>query len=244
MKLIDIFFKTKKPKNSVKKILTDDVEYIYTKKWNSKSIKISVKEKNKVNITLPHSVSFKMAEELVNEKKDWIKKQLSLNDFDLIDENFKTKTNNLIIAKGNVEKPTIKKSGNIVQFIYPMDKSFKDKEIQIKAKEAIKKALLIEAKEYLPKRIKELANKFNFKYNNLSFKVAKTRWGSCSYNNNINLNINLMMLSDKIIDYVLIHELCHTKVKNHSEKFWNLVEKCMPEYKEVRKKLKQVKTII
>lgn len=244
MNLLDIFIKTKKPKNKVKKEIIDNIEFVYTKRWNSKSIKISINEKNRVNVTLPHFATYKLAKILVNQKIDWIKKQIESNNFNFIDENFTTKTKNLIIAKGNVEKITIKKSGNIIQFIYPMDKTFQDKEIQNKAKEAIKKALLIEAKEYLPKKIEELANKFNFNYNNLSFKTAKTRWGSCSYNNNINLNINLMTLPDKMIEYVLIHELCHTKIKNHSKDFWKLVENCMPDYKEIRKKLKQTKTII
>ena len=74
--------------------------------------------------------------------------------------------------------------------------------------------------------------------NKIAIKNQRTRFGSCSFQNNINLNINLMKYDFDIIDYVLIHELVHTKIKNHSEKFWFEVEKNCPNYKILRKKLK------
>jgi predicted metal-dependent hydrolase len=98
------------------------------------------------------------------------------------------------------------------------------------------------AKKELPKRLQELAGLHGFNYARVSIKNMKTRWGSCSFLNNINLNLNLMRLEDDLIDYVLLHELAHTVEKNHGPRFWALLESCMPNAREVRKKLRTQKT--
>ena len=102
-------------------------------------------------------------------------------------------------------------------------------------------ALRKEAKKILPQRLEELAKKHGFKYNKVAIRNAKTRWGSCSYRNNINLNLHLARLDGDLIDYVILHELCHTVEKNHGAKFWALLHKHMPNATELRKKLKAVR---
>jgi len=233
MSLLDIFFK--KPKKGTKSVIINDVEYKYVKNKNSKSVKISVSDPFKVVISIPYSCTYKAAEEIANKNKGWIIEHL---------DKMKTRIqnsscpDNLIIEKG-IFTTTIKKRGENIIFTYPIDKDFYSKEIQEEYKKALKRALYIKAKEYLPKRLDELAQGFGFKYNKLALKVHKTRWGSCSYYNNINLNINLITLDKKMIDYVLIHELCHTIEKNHGRGFWELVQKCMPDALAVRKELKK-----
>ncbi|MBN1806958.1 MAG: M48 family metallopeptidase [Sedimentisphaerales bacterium] len=81
------------------------------------------------------------------------------------------------------------------------------------------------AKMILKNRLKELANMHGFKYNKVFIKNQKTRWGSCSNLNNINLNINLVTLTEELTDYVILHELVHTEIKNHSKKFWARLNK-------------------
>lgn len=124
----------------------------------------------------------------------------------------------------------------VVYFYYKGD--ILEKNNQKALKEAYLKALRVEAKNYLPQRLAFLARKHGFSYQKVSLKNQKTRFGSCSYYNNINLNINLMRYDFDIIDYVLIHELVHTKIKNHSAAFWSEVEKYCPEYKNLRRQLK------
>jgi len=85
--------------------------------------------------------------------------------------------------------------------------------------------LKIEAKEFLPDRVKQHADKIEFKYNKLSLKNIKSRWGSCSRKNNLNLSIHLMRLPDHLIDYVILHELVHTVHHNHSKQFWAMLDK-------------------
>jgi len=95
-----------------------------------------------------------------------------------------------------------------------------------------------DARRVLTQRLAELAEKHNFDYGKVSIRSQKTRWGSCSSQNNISLNQNLLHLPDYLIDYVLLHELTHTRVKNHSSTFWNELEKVCPDAKEMRKQLK------
>ncbi len=246
MNIAELFFKKDVKKNIQKQKIQieNGVEYSYVKTKNAKFLKIAIKGGDKVRVTVPFGCSFQEAETFVCKKKDWIKSHIERFEFSKIDENFETKTGNLIITGGLTEKPVIKKTGGVVQFIYPIGSDFYSDENQKMAKLAIKAALKIEGENYLPKRLKELAEKFNFKYKKVFLKTQKTRWGSCSYFNNINLNINLMTLSDDLIDYVLVHELCHTKEKNHGVGFWNLMEKCMPDAKKLRYELKKKEFIV
>ena len=94
------------------------------------------------------------------------------------------------------------------------------------------------ARKILCRRIGELAQLHNFVYNRVSIRKQKTRWGSCSTKNNINLNANLLHLPSELIDYVLLHELVHTRVKNHSKDFWDELETVVPNARKVDRKLK------
>ncbi len=82
-----------------------------------------------------------------------------------------------------------------------------------------------EAKRLLPSRLAQLAQHYNFKFASVKIQSAKTRWGSCSGAKDINLSMYLMLLPSHLIDYVLLHELCHTIEMNHSEHFWALMNK-------------------
>lgn len=84
----------------------------------------------------------------------------------------------------------------------------------------------------------ELIKQTNLVPNKIRIRNIKYAWGSCSSNKNITINLKLVDKSDEEIKYVVLHELCHLKYMNHSDKFWNLVEKYMPNYKDIRKKLK------
>ncbi len=84
--------------------------------------------------------------------------------------------------------------------------------------------LAAQAKQTLPPRLHELAQKHGFLYNKVTIRNMHTRWGSCSAKGNISLSIYLLMLPAHLQDYVMLHELCHTRQMNHSPKFWALLD--------------------
>lgn len=100
------------------------------------------------------------------------------------------------------------------------------------------KALKKEAKSYLPRRLRYLADHFDFSYSGIRYGNPKGRWGSYSTNGTISLNVALMNLPLEVIDYVLVHELCHSRHHHHQPVFWQEVERCLPSYKVIRKSLK------
>ncbi|MCD4797081.1 MAG: M48 family metallopeptidase [Candidatus Cloacimonetes bacterium] len=91
----------------------------------------------------------------------------------------------------------------------------------------------------LHNRLNEISLKYDLQYNRLFIRSQKTRWGSCSAKNNISLNIKLINLPAELIDYVILHELVHTKVKNHQKEFWSELEKYIKEPKLIDAKLKR-----
>ena len=91
----------------------------------------------------------------------------------------------------------------------------------------------------IKKRVCEISKKLGFEYTGIKVKEFKTRWGSCTTKNHINLNIKLINLPQYLMDYVIVHELVHTKIKNHKNEFWKEIEKCMPSGKEFDRALKK-----
>ena len=100
------------------------------------------------------------------------------------------------------------------------------------------KLLATRAKRIIPQRVRYYADIMGVTYGRITIRMQKSRWGSCSSKGNLNFNCLLMRTPDEIIDYVVVHELCHLKEMNHSPRFWAEVEKIFPDYKERRKWLK------
>ena len=107
-----------------------------------------------------------------------------------------------------------------------------------RARDAKKKILMKKAKEYLPYRLEYFAKLYGYHYDRVRFSHASTRWGSCSSNRTISLNIGLMQVPGPLQDYVLLHELAHLNHMDHSAAFWAEVGEHDPHYREHRKKLK------
>ena len=80
---------------------------------------------------------------------------------------------------------------------------------------------------------------YGLKWKKVMIKNQKTRWGSCSRQGNINFNYKIALLPERAVDYIIVHEMCHLAEMNHSRKFWNLVAKTVPDYREVRRGLRK-----
>jgi predicted metal-dependent hydrolase len=101
------------------------------------------------------------------------------------------------------------------------------------------KALRARAKDALPSRLTQIAKLMNANYESLTVRDTSSRWGSCSSKNDINLSLWLMVLPQKLVDYVLVHELAHTRFKHHGSEFWEEVARYIPNHKDLRKELKR-----
>lgn len=96
------------------------------------------------------------------------------------------------------------------------------------------------ARKFVEDRIKHFNEIYNFEYKRIAIRDQKTRWGSCSGQGNLNFNYRIIFLTAEQANYLVVHELCHLGELNHSKRFWQLVEKAIPEYKEVSRDLRRL----
>ena len=100
-----------------------------------------------------------------------------------------------------------------------------------------KKRLVKQARILITQRVEHYAPIIGVSYNRIAIKDTKTRWGSCSRDGNLNFSFRLVLEPLELLDYVVVHELCHRLHMNHSKEFWREVERVIPDYKERRRRL-------
>ena len=109
-------------------------------------------------------------------------------------------------------------------------------------RQAVSSSVIIDkadAKKKLTNRLKQLAVQHGLTYNKVAIRNQKTRWGSCSHKNNISLNMKLVLLPDELVDYVILHELVHTRIHDHSKRFWGELDKYVGDGKAMAKRLRK-----
>lgn len=224
--------------------IKDIGEVMFHQNPKAKYLKIKVHPDMGVRVTMPRFVSVENAITFLNTKKNWIenarKRQEDKKDkIPVFDENshFQTRYHELKISKHPKNTLRARISQGKIDIWYPDYAQAEDPRVQSYIRKIIIEALRIEAKDYLPERLLQLANQHRLKVNNISVRNNKTRWGSCSSGNNISLNLHLMRLPNHLVDYVLLHELAHTLVRNHSKKFWDTLEGLLPGAKRLDKEL-------
>lgn len=98
--------------------------------------------------------------------------------------------------------------------------------------------LAAKAMKLIPQKVRYYAPIIGVTYGRITIRNQRTRWGSCSGKGNLNFNCLLLLMPEEVLDYVVVHELCHRKEMNHSARFWEEVEKILPDYRQRRKWLK------
>jgi hypothetical protein len=216
-----------------------------TKYRRSKRIKILVNQQSEVKVSIPYYVSYKRGLSFVKEKLPWIQQsqnRMMANSnqkkllgpgysFDFLDKKLSIKT---------TQEPWISTQirANEIILACPSTVDYQEEENQQLIESLIIEVLRKEAKKYLPVRVEMLAGLHGFEYSGVAIKNLRSRWGSCSGTNNINLNLHLVRLPVDLIDYVILHELVHTKHKNHSIHFWNALGDVLnKDAKKYRKKM-------
>jgi predicted metal-dependent hydrolase len=203
---------------------------IYSNK--ARYLRIQIKIKGEIEVILPPGFQVADAESVMQQKHSWIKKRLELI----------KRTENRFYLLGH----EIKVTQNYDLFIKRHKISIKDHHLKIISPSgAIEDTVTIYntwlrklAKKSLIARVHTIADNLNFEIGRISIRGQKTRWGSCSKTGNLSFNYNLLKFRKEVVDYVIIHELCHLKQMNHSEKFWKLVAGFSPNYKKLRKELR------
>jgi len=144
-----------------------------------------------------------------------------------------------IVRDPYIEKRSLSlKNGNLHIFV-PATSNISLPENQKKIKEAIINVLRMEAKRVFPEKTAFFAEKQGLSYNQIKINSSRSRWGSCSAKKNINFSLFLLLLPERLIDYVVLHELAHTIEMNHSEQFWQLLDRfCDGKARMLRKEVK------
>ena len=135
-----------------------------------------------------------------------------------------TATFRLHIFRSQQKSFYMKLAENELHISCPEETRFEEESVQKLLKGAIEKALRHEAQRLLPQRLEQLARQFNFSYTAVKINKSRTHWGCCTSKKNINLSLYLMLLPWPLIDYVLLHELCHTIEMSHNERFWQQMD--------------------
>jgi len=195
----------------------------FQKNQRSKNIKIRVKSDQSVHVSFPWYTLSAEAVNFVNKNIDWIilqQRKIEAKKPDSLTELvIKTKLHTIEIKKG--EKLEASRKRGMIE-IWVDD--FESEKSRLFVQRIIESIYRFEAKRILPGRLAELAGRFGFQYNKVGIRNNKRNWGSCSGRNNISLNLQMMKLPDNLIDYILLHELVHTKIKNHGPLFWEKLD--------------------
>ncbi len=218
----------------------DDKEFgkIVVRRSNrARSMKATVAPTGELRISLPSYVPLFMAKRMVAGSRQDIRNLLATRPALVVRDGMSIgKSHTLHIRRGSTY--SLKRSGQQVTLTMAESDNVSDSLIVTDVRSMITSCLRIEAKHHLPKRLEHLANIHGFSYSSVRFTHASSRWGSCNQNKAISLNIALMNIPFELIDYVLLHELVHTKHLNHSTSFWNEVAEADQNYKLHRKQLK------
>lgn len=195
-----------------------------------------------VRVTQPFWVPYTQGVRFAEKHSEWIASQQTVHRQPIADGMPVGKEHYVQFMYGDVLACRVQ--GGIIRLTLQHGQSPTTPIVQTKLRQGIKNALSKEAKQYLPERLSRIARQYGFQYGTVSIKSMRSRWGSCTAQGNINLNCYLMQAPWELIDYVLLHELVHTRHMNHGSDFWQTVESYMPDYRERRKALKQLQATV
>jgi predicted metal-dependent hydrolase len=220
------------------------------RKARSKQLRIAVRQSGEVLVSIPWLYSFSRGESFLLEKKSWvIQTRLKLEKKGLTRIQlkpgllFSTRTMKYMVLPMETEKIKVlfQPEEQSVVIGYPKKETLEDSALREKIRLNLEGVLRYDAKRYLPARTRELANQLGYTFKAVTIKNNKTNWGSCSSLKNINLNLHLMRLPDKLIDFIVVHELVHTKIPNHGPSFKERLRGHFPDAEELNREIKKVR---
>jgi hypothetical protein len=188
-------------------------------------------------VSIPTWATYKSGLEFVKSKSSWINKKRPLPQAIRNNQTIGRAHRICFKKMSNISKTKSRIINNQIIISHPDSLDYSDKQVQSIATKASIKALRQQAQSLLPQRLDILSKTYLLPYRDIQIKQLTRRWGSCDQNKSIVLNLFLIQLPWELIDYVIIHELTHTKHLNHSLEFWNSLETIKPEARQLKKLL-------
>lgn len=192
-------------------------------------ISVSVRPPGMLRLTLPALTPLSEGMRFLDSKLEWIAQAVARArqkaQAPAILPPYATRHFLLALVPSGGDKIRVRIGDRRISVAYPAALDPGSEPVQKAIKKGIEEAWRIEAKELLPRRIAELAILVGLRYNSVAVRNTVSKWGSCSARNDISLSLHLMRLPDHLIDYIIIHELCHTIHKNHGPQFHALLDK-------------------
>lgn len=231
---------------AVKQVHVPDLGTMHLyKRKGVRSIRLSIGHDGAIRVSLPYWLPYSAAVEFAKSKREWVQsKQIIAAPLVHGGQIGKAHRLHFIPEHGRASVATRITTNGEVRVLIPAHMSADDAEAQKAAQRASVRALKQQAARLLPQRLEALARQHGFKYGDVSIKQLKTRWGSCSEKRDIALNCYLMQLPWRLIDYVLLHELVHTRIMAHGPKFWDELGQYIPELRAIRKEIKAYRPVL
>lgn len=214
------------------------------KRRGSSSLRLSIAPDGKLRVTIPYWSTYAAGLDFVRSRSDWILANLPEQQSLLVHGQHVGKAHRLVFENAAGNSVRTRLAGSDIRIVKPIGMMNSHADAQQAAHRACIRALRVQAEKLLPKRLKQLAAKFGYDYSSVSVKQLKGRWGSCDTRQHITLNLFLMQLPWHLIDYVLLHELTHTKHLHHGADFWDEFLRHEPRAKVYRKQIKALKPVL
>lgn len=219
------------------------IPYTLTQRTGSRSIRLRVDPEKGLVVSAPKYAPIFAVEAFIVQKKFWItrhleeskkiaqKKQIA----DGTPTTILGESKSIIVKAHQLKRPYIAEKEHEIIVYAPQNQTI--------IKKTLENYLRKKFKVHLTKRLKEISVIMGTHYGTVTIRAQKSRWGSCSYRNNLNFNWKLIFFPLTVIDYVIMHELTHTIHHNHSERFYEMLSSYCPDYKALRKCLHNAKTL-
>lgn len=196
------------------------------KRKGTRNLRLTVGHDGSLRVSMPHWSPYKVAEAFVLSKSDWIRQHKFRQARHIFAANERIgKAHRLRFMHEHRDNVTSRVTKTELIIHVPFYKQLDDEDVQQVVQAGAIRALKQEARNLLPQRLQTLAEQHGFTYRSIAIKRLKSRWGSCNANKDIALNCFLMQLPWELIDYVLLHELLHTRVMAHGKPFWDELDR-------------------
>jgi predicted metal-dependent hydrolase len=228
---------------SKKFTLEDGLPVNIYKRRGSRNLRLTVSAEGEVRVSIPAWAPYRAGLDFARSRRDWILTQRGSGHV-LVDGQPIGKAHHLSFQSRAVSRPASRVTAGAVVVTHPPDLDPHHPAVQRVARDGSIRALRAQAERLLPQRLAALAATHGFSYSGVGIKLLKSRWGSCDQNGFIALNLFLMQLPWEYIDYVLLHELVHTRVMRHGPDFWQAMTELMPDAKAVRRRLRDYRPAV